>query len=439
MEYTVEDLSPVKKKIHITVDPKEVEAGIMAAVALYRTTVKLDGFRKGKVPASVIESRFRDKIYEEAKQDLVNVHINEVVQALALTPVSSIDFDGQGLERDKPYVYSISFEVLPTFDLPAYEGLEVEQEKAEVKPDEVEEVISRILKERAELVPAEGKGPAVNGQVVELDFAAFENGVPLEGIAAQNFQLSLGESQALEAFEDLVKTIPAGETREGDVTFPADFVAPDLAGKTVTMKITVHAIKDRKTPELTDELAKTLGIETVEKLRANIEDSYIRSRTNLHKAAAQKELLDKLLKMVDFPLPETIVENHSRSILSDHRHRLERQGKSLESTGKTMEDLTAEVRVEAQNIARAQVFLLAVARKEELEVQEQEVDMAIFQMCQRSGEDFKQVKDAYVRSGSIFTLRDRLLADKAMESIYTKAKITDVAPKPQAEKTQESA
>ena len=436
MEYTVEDVSPVKKKVQITVDPKEVEAAIMAAVALYRTSVKLDGFRKGKVPASVIESRFRDKIYEEAKQDLVNVHINEVVQALGATPVSSIDFDGKGLERDKPYVYSISFEVLPTFELPPYEGMEVEQEKAVVKDEEVQEVIDRILKERAELVPAEGKGPAVDGQVVELDFAAYENGVAVEGIAAQNFQLSLGERQALEAFEELVKTIAIGETKEGDVTFPADFIAPDLAGKTVTMKITVHAIKDRKTPELNDELAKTLGVENVEKLRAAIVESYSSSRNNLYKGAAQKVLLDRLLKMVDFPLPEALVENHLRSILSDRKHRLERQGKSLQSLGKSMEELTAEVRPEAENIARAQTLLLSVARKEGLEVSEQEVNMAIFQMSQRSGEDFKQLKEAYERSGGIFTLRDRLQADKAMEAIYTKAKVTEVEAKEKAEEAQ---
>lgn len=429
MEYTVEDLSPVKKKVHITVDPKEVEAAILATVAVYRTSVKLDGFRKGKVPASVIESRFREKIYEEAKQDLVNVHINEVVQSLGVTPVSSIDFDGKNLERDAPYVYSISFEVLPTFDLPAYEGIEVEQEKAEVKDDEVEEVISRILRDRSELVPAEGNGPAVDGQIVEMDFAAYENGEPIQGIAAQNFQLALGERQALEAFEDLIKIAPLGEEIEGEVSFPADFIAPDLAGKTVTMKIKVHAIKERKTPELDAEFAKSVGYESVEKMREAIVDSYGKTRANLHKADAQKVLLDKLLKMVDFSLPEAMVETHMRSLLADRRNNLERQGKSLDSLGKTMEELTAEIRPEAEAIVRAQVLLLAVARKEGLEVSERDVDFAIFQLAQRSGEDFKQLKDAYERSGAIFTLRDRLLADKGMESIYTKAKVTEVEPK----------
>lgn len=428
MEYAVEDLSPVKKKVHITVEAKEVEAAIMAAVAVYRTSVKLDGFRKGKVPSSVVESRFRDKIYEEAKQDLVNVHINEVVQALGVAPVSGIDFDGRELVRDAAYTYSISFEVLPVFDLPPYEGLEVEQEKAVVKEEEVNEVVDRILRERAELIAAEGNGPAVDGQIVELDFAAFENGQALEGVSAQNFQLVVGERQTLEDFEALVKTAALGEEKEGEVTFPEDFIAPDLAGKTVTMRLKVHAIKERKLPVLDDEFAKSLGIESADKLRESVVDSYVRSRASLHKGAAQKELLDRLLKMADFPLPESMLENHVRGIVQDLRARIERQGRSLESLGKTMEELAADARPEAESTCRAQVFLLAVARKEGLEVPERDVDMAIFQMAQRNGDDFKQVKDAYVRSGAIFALRDRLLADKAMEAIYAKAQVTEVEP-----------
>ena len=105
MEYTVEDLSPVKKKVAITTDPKEVEAAIMGAVALYKTSVQIDGFRKGKVPASVIEQRFRDRIYEEARQDLVNVHINEVMSKLDVTPVSGINMvDGEPVMEERKQV-----------------------------------------------------------------------------------------------------------------------------------------------------------------------------------------------------------------------------------------------------------------------------------------------------------------------------------------------
>ena len=283
MEYSAEDLSPVKKKIVITTEPQEVEAAIMGAVALYKTSVQLDGFRKGKVPASVIEQRFRDKIYEEARQDLINVHINEVMQNLDVQPLSGINVDGaEALERGKGYTYSIEFEVLPTFDLPPYEGMEVEQEKVEVKEQEVADVIERIRRDRAQLVPVDGAGPAVDGQVASIDFAAYENGQPLEGVKAENFDLALGEHQALEDFEALVKTIPYGQEGEGEIRFPDDFIAKDLAGKTVTMKVKVHAVKERKLPELNDDLAKSLGLDNVDKLKETITRSYTQSRENLN-------------------------------------------------------------------------------------------------------------------------------------------------------------
>ncbi len=428
MEYRVEELSPVKKKVHVTVGKEEVQAAIVSTIALYQTSVQVDGFRKGKVPASVIESRFRDKVYAEAKQDLVNVHINTIIEELKESPVSGIQFgdEEEVFVRDQDFIYSISFEVLPTFTIPEYEGMEVLQEKAHVKDSEVEEFIERMRKERSEFVVAEGNGPAVDGQAVEIDFATFENGVPLEGINAQNFQMNLGEGQALKPFEDLVKTVKLGETKEGDVTFPEDFLAPDLAGKTVSMKVTVHSIKERKLPELNDEFAKSMGQDSMEKLREFFIENYKRSRTNLFKSTAQKKLLDKLVAMTEFDLPESMVETHFRSLLAERQQQAEKQGKSLQSMGLDFNDLMEKSRKEAEEITRDQVFLMSVAKKEDLSVEDKEVDMAIYHMAQRSGQDFKQLRDDYVNSGSVFILRDRLLADKAIDAIYDKAKVTEV-------------
>jgi trigger factor len=310
VEYSAEDISPVKKKVVITTGPQEVEAAILGTVALYKTSVQVDGFRKGKAPASVIEQRFHDKIYEEARQDLINVHINDVMQQLGVAPLSGINVDApQSFERGKDYVYSIEFETLPAFDLPPYEGLEVEQEKVQVDPKEVEDVLDHLRRERAQLVPVEGAGPAVDGQVASLNFAAYaEDGTPVEGIKAENFDLAIGEGQALEDFEALVKTVPYGQEGQGQIHFPDDFLAKDLAGKTVTMKVKVHAIKERKLPELNDDFAKSLGKDTVAALREAITDSYARSRTSLSKSAAQKSLLDSMLKMVTFELPPSLVE-----------------------------------------------------------------------------------------------------------------------------------
>ncbi len=429
MEYTVEDISPVKKKVNITTEPKEVEAAIMGAVALYRTSVQLDGFRKGKAPASVVEKRFRDQIYGEARQDLINVHINDVMQKLDVTPVSGLNLSGESaFEKDSPFTYSMEFEVLPAFELPPYEGIEVEQEKVDITDADVDEVLARIRRDHAKLVPVDGVGPAVDGQVVNIDFSAFEDGKPVEGLGATGFDLALGERQALEDFEKLVKTVRLNEEGEGEISFPDDFLASDLAGKTLTMKVRVHAIKARQEPELNDDLAKLAGAESLEKLREGIAESYRRSRESLNKGAAEKKILDQLLKLVDFPLPDSLLEVQIRSLLADLRVRLERQGKSLDSLGKSEEALRAEVLPQATEITRSQVLLLAIAKKENLQVSEQEVTMQLYQLCLRTGEDFKQVREDYERSGMIFTLRDRMLADKAMEAVYARAKVTEVEP-----------
>lgn len=430
MEYSVEDISPVKKKVTITTEPQEAEAAILGAVALYRDSVQLDGFRKGKVPASVVEKRFHDRIYDEARQDLINVHINDVMQKLGVQPVSGISISGAEapLERGKGYTYSMEFEVLPTFELPPYEGLEVEQEAVRVDDAEVADVIERIRRDRAKIVPVDGTAPATDGLIANIDFEAFENGEPVPGVKAEGFDLTLGEREALEDFEALVKSIRPGGEGEGQISFPADFVAPDLAGKTVTMKVKVHAVKERRLPPVDDELAKAMGQENVEKLKAAITDSYVKTRERLHQGAAQKKLLDSLLKMVDFPLPEAMLEADMRTLMTDLAVRLERQGKRLDALGKTEEELRKELLPQAEEATRSLVLLLAIAKKEGLEVSEQEVAAQIYQNSLRTGQDFKTLQQEYERSGLIFLLRDRLLADKAMDRVYAKANVKEVPP-----------
>ncbi|KAF1074599.1 trigger factor [Halodesulfovibrio sp. MK-HDV] len=435
MEYKVEDLSPVKKQINITVPVDEVNAALAATIAMYRTNVDLKGFRKGKVPTSVIEGRFKKEVYSEATQDLVNVHINEVIGEGELSPVSRIDFDGGELVRDEEFTYSISFEVMPAFDLPNYEGIEVEEEKVVVDEKEVDEVLDRIRGNMAENVVIAENRAAKDGEIAVIDFAAYENGEPLEGVSAENFQMTLGDKQALEDFETLVKSITVGEAGEGEVTFPEDFINPEFAGKTVTMKVTVHGIQEKKLPELNDELAKKAGgFDSIEKMREAVVESYKSSRLQLNKSQAQKTMLDSLLKTVDFPIPATMVDGHVDSLIQERIERLERQGKSVESLGKTPEELQAEVRPEAEEIAKTQVFLIAVAKKEGVEVADQEVDMQLHQIAQRAGQEFNVVKEYYSKNNLLFSLRDRLLADKAMDAIYEKANVTEVEPKKEEEK-----
>jgi trigger factor len=431
MEYTVEEVSPVKRTIHVTVPPEEVEASLSATVSLYSRDVQIDGFRKGKVPASVVESRFQKQIYNEATTELVNVHINEIVGEMQVNPVSRIDYDGDLLKRGEEFTYTLSFEVMPEFEMPNFEGLEVEEEEPEVDPSEVQAVIDRIRNQMAELVPIDEDRPPKEGETAVISFQAVdEDGEPIEGIKAENFELPLGEGQALTDFESIVSTLKTEEKGEGPVTFPEDFLNEELAGKTVTMKVSLHAIKEKKLPEVDADFAQHAGgFESVDQLKEAVEKSYLESRSQLARSQAQKELLDKLLKMVDFDVPESMLERHLNALVEDRRQRMEKQGKSLESLGKSMEELREELKPQAEELARGEVMLLTLAKREGLEVSDQEIDFYFRQMAARSGEDYNQLKQLYMENNLIWAVRDKLLADKAMELLYSKAAVTKVPPK----------
>jgi len=427
MDYTVEELSPVTRKINVTVPVEEVNAALSAGVALYRHRYEIKGFRRGKAPSTVVEAKYRAQIYTEATTDLINYQINEILSTLKLMPLSRLDVDQKELVRDQEFSYAISFEVAPDFDLPNYEGLKVDVEKAVVKDEEVREVEQRVLENAATVRPITEVRPAVDGDIVIISFGAYKDGQVFQGIQADNFELTLGQNQALPEFEAMLKTLKTGEKGECEIAFPADFINPAMAGETLTMSATLHAIKEKTIPELTDELAKKAGgFDSVEKMREAIVKSYMHSREQLNKSVAQKKLMDQLLAQVTFDLPPSLVENRIDRLLADLEQRLDRQGKSLDSLKKTPEELRESVRAQAEEAARSEILLLAVAKKENFDVTSEEIDAALTQVAMQNRQDLLSVKQYYEENNLIFPLKDRLLADKSIEYIYARAEKTEV-------------
>lgn len=431
MEYQVEDLSPVKRSVRVQVSEEEVYAALGAAIAMYRRSADMDGFRKGKVPSSVIEGRYKKQISAEATQDLVNVHINEIMGELEVNPISKIDFDGGQIERGKAFDYVLTFEVMPEFQLPPYDGLEVEEEEPEVEEEHVEAVFERIRNQMAELVEIPEKRTARDGDVVLVNFMAMDqDGKPIEGIQAENFQLALGEGQSLLAFEEMVKKMQPGDILEEEITFPEDFLNEQMAGKSVLMRVKLHNIKEKRLPEVDDDLARNAGgFQSVEQMREAVRNSYLESRRQLYRSVAQKTILDKLTEQLDYALPESLVEGNLDRLVENHVSKLEQRGRSLESTGTTEAKLREELLSEAEHMAKSEIFLLTVARRESLQVSEQEIDFYFRQMAQRMGEDYVQLKKFHMDNDLIIPVHNRLLADKAMELLYSKADVKKVPAK----------
>ncbi len=425
MEYKVEELSPVKRKVTVDVGVEEVHAALAATVALYRKGADIKGFRKGKVPSSVVESKFRKQIYGEATSDLINYHINEIMGELGLSPLSRIDVDATEMIRDEAFSYSFAFEVAPKFDLPEYKGLAVDEEDAVADPTKIEEVVERIRQNMAKTVIIKEERPVAGGDIAVIDFQAFQDGAPMEGVAANKFELPLGEGNSLEDFEAIVIGMTPGQTNERELTFPADFINDKLAGQTVNMQITLHAIKVRELPEINDDFAELAGgYKNVQELRDAIEKSYVSTRKQLVKGDAQKKLLDQIKAQVSFELPESIVEEQIDKQIAELRGTLERQGKSLDSLGRTPRELRDEQRPMAEDVVKSSLVLLAIASVEDLAVTPQEVDLVLQKMAASTGQDFHAIKDYYEQHNLMIPLKDRVLADKAMDLIYSNAEVT---------------
>ena len=429
VEYNVEEISPVKRKISVEVPAEEANAAIMTAIAMYRMQADVKGFRKGKVPSSVVESKFRKQIYGEATTDLINYQINEIMSGLSIQPMSRIDVDAKELVRDEDFTYSIEFEVAPKLDMPNYKGLAVEEVKAVVSDEEVAEVEGRILENNSEVKVIEDVRPAKDGEVATVTFGAYQGDKIVEGIQAENFDLVLGQGQSLPEFEELVKTLTSGEEGATDVTFPADFINENLAGQTVNMRCKLHAVKERITPEMSDAVAKKAGFSDVETMRKGITESYMGQRKQMNKSAAQSQLLSEIIEGIsDFPLPPAMVEDRIDRLIQDLEYKLDRQGKGLQSLGKSPQQMRDEFKEEAESTVKSEIFLLAVAAEEALEISPDEIEATLTQLAMQTRQPLHELKKYYEDNNLIVPLKDRLLCDKASELIYDAAEVKEIEP-----------
>ncbi len=440
MEYKVEDISPVKKKIQVTVATPDMNKAIDKALAEYAQSVRLPGFRKGKVPSSLIESRYRREVYSEAMTSTVDKTISHIFEELKIRPASKVELDHEEPERNQPFKFSVEFEIFPTFDLPEYKGLAVEEYKAEVSEQDVENTLIRIRESLAEITPLEEIRSPVDGEIAYVDFSAYDQGEPVKSMAASNYQIILGKEEAVPELEALVKTLKPGESGEKEITFSQEMANQDIAGKTLLLKVTLQGIAQRKVPELNDELAQRLGAGTVEKMRASIVDSYQINRKAEAKEVAQDKLLQQLLDAVDYPLPESLVEHHTNVVI-DEINKRNAQAKDAGAPEEAIsDDLKARAKKDAESYVKSQIMLLTIADKENLEVTSEEVEHRLESLAQRSGMEAQALKRYYLEQNLIYSLRDRMLTEKALNAIYDAAVVTEIdAPAPDAETEEKKA
>lgn len=431
MAHSIEVVSPVSRKISVTVPAEEVNAALNAAAREVGASVTLPGFRKGKAPVSVIEKRFAGEVLSRASETLVERRVADILKEENIKPLSRLDYNGDQIVRGKDFCFSFSFETLPDdIKLPEdLSALTVEMDSSEATEEEVEAFTKRLLKSTATLEEVKEERLPENGDIVTIDVDGEVDGKSVPGMKVENYSIQLSEpaeGKELSELDNIIRSLHTGEEGTGTMVCPEDHIDESLRGKTVNLSVKLIRISREILPELDEDYAKKLGFPDLAALKKMIADQANHNKAASARSAAEQKLMASVLEGQEFPLPEAVVKNQQVEYENEIREYLGQQGLDKAAIDESLKNMEGEVRARGEERARVQVFLTALARREKLEVSAQEVDMQIMQMAREYKQDFRKLREALYQNGAVNDIQDRMLNSKAMSLMFDKAQ--KVAP-----------
>ncbi|GLI38978.1 trigger factor [Geobacter hydrogenophilus] len=429
MTSTVESLSSVKKKISFEIPAERVSAEIEKVFGQIQKRAAIKGFRKGKVPRSLVEQNYRSMMESDVLKNLFDETYFKALADHKIFPVAHPHIESDEVKRGESLKYSATVEVIPEIDVKDYKGLEVKKEKFVSDDAPVEARLNEMREGMAELKPLEEDKGAETGNFVVIDFVGSVDGIPFEGGAAESYQLELGSGRFIPGFEDQLVGVKSGEQRTVEVTFPEEYGNKDLAGKAASFAVTVKEVKVKELPELDDEFAMQFGeFETLEQLKAKLAELHEDQETARIKADVQDRVVKALIGKNEIEVPSTLVERQLQMMLSNMKNRLAQQRLSLEMMGMDDESFKAHYRDSAESQVKGSLLLEAVAKKEGITVDDSDVEAKLRAMAEEAGQDFDRVKDFHEQNHNA---KENLVAhlneEKVLGYLLENAVVTEVA------------
>lgn len=433
MLITVENVSPVKKKISLEIPSERVSREIEKVYGAIRKSASIKGFRKGKVPQPVIEKYYGERMETDVMKNLVNDSYPKALAENGIIPVSQPEFESDALKPGEPFKYTVTVEILPEIELKEYRGLLVEKRK--FVPDEtvVSGRITELQNGMAQLKVVADVRPAADGDFVVIDFKGFLDGVPFERGAAEDYVLQLGSHQFIPGFEEQVNGMSVGDTREIAVTFPADYGSAELAGKPVTFEVALKEIKEKELPPLDDDFARMFGpYDTLEQLRARIAEVFAAEEMQKIEHDLRDRLVKALIEKHEFEVPEAMVEKQLSILVENMKGNLASKNLTLEKIGSSEEQIRTQARPVAISQVKGSLLLAAVADKEGLQVDDAQLEEKMRDIAAQANKDFEEIqalygRNPYAKDSLVMQLRE----DKAIDFLLQHAGITEVDALPE--------
>ena len=428
MKASVEEISPVKRKLTVELDAEEVNRKIEDAYRALKSQAKIRGFRPGKVPRDLLERYYGEQVAQDVTKGLVNESLPMAFEQTNTYPLTMPLVENDALKKGQSFKYAAIMEVRPQIDLKDYMGLEVEKEKVVVSDREVDGQLEEIRKANAKLKPVEEDRGARQDDCVVIDYEAFEGDRPLEGIKAENFLVRIGTGTIHPDFEKGLLGLKPGDSKEITVNFEPDYQHAKLAGKKVTFKVKVSDIKVMELPALNDEFIAGLGGEfkDLETVKHKIREDLVAREEKRVDREVQRRLLNKISDMVEFELPESLVEAELRYAVESVKQNLQRMGSNLEKAGLSEEKIRQDFAASSRKRVKDLLLLGEVARQHDLTVSEIELNDGFKELAQDMGQEPSVVRRYYEARGMMESFKDRLLEEKTLNFLVKGAKITEV-------------
>lgn len=433
LNVSIEDQGKLKRKIFVEVPLAEVKFTYDTVYAQIKSNVKIDGFRPGKFPKNLAEKRFKTFMEQEATRTLVPKYFQQAVDENDLHPASQPDFGKLDIDKNKPFKFEASFEIVPPFDLPALSKFTLKEQKPSVSKKETDERIEQMRKTHA-TDQDKGQEPCADGDEVTVNFVGRMDGEIFPGGTGNDVKIALGEGSFLADFEKGVKGMKAGETRKFELDFPEDYGSEELKGKTVEFEVTMNSVTQKILPPLDAEFFAKIGeIKDEKGLRENAETQISGEKERTIQQEYREELAKQIREMSDFDVPETLIEQS----LHEFEHQLEHAEPEVLKDEKQLAQKKKEEEEKLKGDLQFSYVIEEFGRAEKIEISQEEVQQRFYMQAYMMQQNPQELIQTTYGENMLYQMHRQMLADKVLDHLILKV-VSPAGSKKSAEPTKKA-
>ncbi len=416
------------REVEIEIPADEISRHFQSVTKRFKKMARIPGFRSGKVPESLIRSRFAEQIRQDVMEAVLPGHFRSAIEAQKLRPISQPQVTGIDLEDGKPLRFKAAFEVLPEFSIDGYQDVKVEKPSAELTDAEVDAELARIRDSRSTMEPVTEERPLADGDFAQISFtgnvlppdddeASLE---PLPPITGQDVMVQVGGPNTLDSFNAALRGATVGQELKFEVTYPVDFGERQLAGKRVAYDMEVKGLKKKIEPELNDEFAKEIGpYESLGDFTSKLREHLAADKQRRVQGETTNRLIDALVNRFEFPVPESMIQSQIDTRLDRGLRALAAQGMRTEDMRNLDFDrLRAAQRSSATVDVKGSILLDRIADAENIQLPEEDVDSELLALSAQMREPVDALRTRLTEDGSLARIRERLRREKIGALLY---------------------